>query len=147
MTQGERGKRNAEMIRLYKQGKGYRDIAAMFGMSFQNVQQTIRKYGVESHPAGRKKTVFVFSDYVSIIGEMREVGRGITYLSRLIGIYNSHPQWEEFVAYVKSFPKYGGIKNRRCSRCGIIGGEALFYKQGGYCKSCQNQYYADRKRV
>ena len=55
MTQSDRGTRNASMIRLYAQGLGYRAIAERFGMSFQNVQQTLKKYGVESRPAGRVK--------------------------------------------------------------------------------------------
>ena len=147
MTQGERGKRNAEMIRLYRLGKSLRDIAKLYDMSFQNVQQTLRKYGAEPHPQGRWPKYFVLEDYVSIIAEMREIGRGVHYIARLIGIHPLHIQWDEFAAYVKAFPKYGGNRQKRCPKCGIVGSLDLFYERGGYCKVCQNAYYAERRRV
>ena len=145
MTQAERGKRNADMIRLYADGLSYQEIADKFGMTKQNVQQTLAKYGVKSRPTGRHGETFDFSDYVSIIAEMREAGTGIVEIAKTFGLYPNHHQWDEYREYCKQFPRFGGEK--RCRMCGFVGDVSYFYNsRESYCKKCRLEYNKLRRK-
>lgn len=139
MTQADRGKRNAEMIRLYKDGLSYQEIGERFGMSKQNVQQTLVRYGVQSRSPGRARSESIkFSDYASLIAEKRKAGIGIIEIAKTFGLYPTHRQWDEFREFCKQFPRFGGL--RHCKICGFTGDPSHFFSRDTYCKKCRLEY-------